>query len=192
MSMEVTLKEASRHLGLEPETVRKRLQRGSLSGRKVDGSWLVILPEPSPTVSTHVPDTGRPVPDVSAHVLDSAPETLFAVPDRQVSEPDSARPVPDTQDSEPDSARPVPESVPDKVDVLPGEAVTRLIDLVEKQQEEIRQLAGQVGFLQAVRQTLEEQVRLLQAPAEEQTEEPAPAEVAPPPPRRWWHRLIWG
>jgi hypothetical protein len=172
MSMEVTLKEASRHLGLEPETVRKRLQRGSLAGRKVDGSWLVILPEPLQTVSAHVPD--------------SAPEMLFTVPD--------------TQDSEPDTARPVPESVPDKVDILPGEAVTRLIDLVEKQQEEIRQLAGQVGFLQAVRQTLEEQVRLLQVPAEEpveeraeeRAEEPAPAEVAPPPPRRWWHRLIWG
>jgi hypothetical protein len=42
--------------------------------------------------------------------------------------------------------------------------------------EENRQLAGQLGFVQAERQQLQEQMKLLQAPPEK-------------PRRRWWRRL---
>jgi hypothetical protein len=43
--------------------------------------------------------------------------------------------------------------------------MVELVHLVSRLQEENRQLAGQVGFLEARRQTLEEQLRLLAAPA---------------------------
>lgn len=41
---EVTVKEAATVLGLSREGVRKRLQRGTLSGRKTGMSWTVFLP----------------------------------------------------------------------------------------------------------------------------------------------------
>ncbi|MAE28207.1 MAG: hypothetical protein CMJ87_04380 [Planctomycetes bacterium] len=60
--------------------------------------------------------------------------------------------------------------------------------------EQIGQLSGQVGFLQAKlqdseaqNQQLQDQIKLLQAPPAEQDEgdDPDPE----PTPRRWWHRL---
>ena len=56
-------------------------------------------------------------------------------------------------------------------------AVARLLDLVERQQEQVAQLSGQVGFLQAQVQERDTQIKLLQAPPDEPT-------------RRWW-RKVW-
>jgi DNA-directed RNA polymerase specialized sigma24 family protein len=36
---------AAAHLGISPDAVRKRLQRGTLAGRKIRGRWLIILPD---------------------------------------------------------------------------------------------------------------------------------------------------
>jgi hypothetical protein len=33
------------HLGISPDAVRKRLQRGTLAGRKIRGRWFIILPD---------------------------------------------------------------------------------------------------------------------------------------------------
>ena len=38
-----TLSEAAERLGTTPDALRKRIQRGSLPGRKVDGRWRVTL-----------------------------------------------------------------------------------------------------------------------------------------------------
>jgi hypothetical protein len=36
---------AAAYLGISPDAVRKRLQRGTLAGRKIRGRWLIILPD---------------------------------------------------------------------------------------------------------------------------------------------------
>ncbi len=59
----------------------------------------------------------------------------------------------------------------------------KLVHLVEKLHDENRQLAGQVGFLQAKLQDAQERIKLLEAPREP---EPETAAKAP-----WWKRLLW-
>ena len=56
------LRQAGPRLGLRPDTVRKKLRRGELTGRKTnDGSWLVrIVPGDA---GRHVP-AGPPAPAV--------------------------------------------------------------------------------------------------------------------------------
>ena len=56
--------------------------------------------------------------------------------------------------------------------------VTRLLDLVERQQEKLEQFSGQVGFLQAQVQERDQQIKLLQAPPDE-------------PQHRWWRWRPW-
>lgn len=41
----VSVAEASTRLGITPDAVRKKLQRGTLAGEKQDGEWRVFLPE---------------------------------------------------------------------------------------------------------------------------------------------------
>ncbi len=58
------LAEASLSLGLSPEAARKRLQRGTLEGYKVDNQWYVVLPRQD-APSGHVAgrqDADRPTP----------------------------------------------------------------------------------------------------------------------------------
>ncbi len=43
----MTLAEAAAHLGVSTDTVRRRLQRGDLSGQKEGAVWLVEIPMPS-------------------------------------------------------------------------------------------------------------------------------------------------
>jgi hypothetical protein len=45
----MTIVEAAAALGITPEVVRKRLQRGSLPGYKQDNRWIVLLPVQDPT-----------------------------------------------------------------------------------------------------------------------------------------------
>jgi hypothetical protein len=55
---DVPLTEASTLLGLRPEALRKRLQRGTVAGYKDDqGEWVVTLPE-----SRAIPPNGTPAP----------------------------------------------------------------------------------------------------------------------------------
>jgi hypothetical protein len=43
----VTVSEAAAALGISPDAVRGRLQRGSLEGEKIKGTWHITLPTPS-------------------------------------------------------------------------------------------------------------------------------------------------
>ncbi len=43
----VTVSEAAAALGISPDAVRGRLQRGTLEGEKVKGTWHISLPTPS-------------------------------------------------------------------------------------------------------------------------------------------------
>ena len=43
----VTVSEAAVVLGISPDAVRGRLQRGTLAGEKVKGTWHIFLPTPS-------------------------------------------------------------------------------------------------------------------------------------------------
>jgi hypothetical protein len=56
---DVPLPEAAAQLGLRPEALRKRLQRGTIAGHKDDqGEWVVTLPEPRAA-----PPNGAPAPN---------------------------------------------------------------------------------------------------------------------------------
>jgi hypothetical protein len=62
---DVPLTEASAQLGLRPEALRKRLQRGTVAGYKDDqGEWVVTLPESleAPPNGTLAPDPVIPAP----------------------------------------------------------------------------------------------------------------------------------
>ena len=41
----ISIVEAAKRLGITPEVVRKRLQRGKLPGYKQDNRWIVLLPQ---------------------------------------------------------------------------------------------------------------------------------------------------
>jgi hypothetical protein len=45
MSVEYTIPDAARLLGVSGKTVRRRLLSGQLSGHKVDNKWTVVLPD---------------------------------------------------------------------------------------------------------------------------------------------------
>jgi hypothetical protein len=52
--------QAAQILGTSTTALRKRLQRGALTGYKRDGLWYVVLPNGEP-VPTHAQDTGQPM-----------------------------------------------------------------------------------------------------------------------------------
>jgi hypothetical protein len=58
---------AAERLGLSTEAVRKRIQRGTLAGRKVGGAWFVensVLPPPSEWQDESAPPSGLSADDV--------------------------------------------------------------------------------------------------------------------------------
>jgi len=59
----LTLAEAAAALGISSEAVRKRLKRGGLAGRQVDGRWYVTLDTPG----------GQPA-DAGTHRVDERPD----------------------------------------------------------------------------------------------------------------------
>jgi len=66
----VTLEEAAITLGISPNAVRQRLKRGTLTGEKTAGGWVVWLPTDQATtlvvgwsVTDQPPTTGRPTGD---------------------------------------------------------------------------------------------------------------------------------
>jgi hypothetical protein len=166
------LHEAAQRMGVGSDAVRKRIAAGTVEARKHGSRWEVWLPAASPAAAPERAPSGDP---------ESAPIRVSGSPDEGSGDPEWP-------------------SGSQETTVLPAvtELGASLVALVEKLQEENRQLAGQVGFLQAQRQVLEERVRLLEAPKEEPvsaTAAPPPAEDAPSPERgarRWWQRLLWG
>jgi hypothetical protein len=120
-------------------------------------------------------------------------------------EPDEPERTKSPQPDEPDpqtgqTGSPVlPGSLPVSFSQTSTETELRLLSLVEKLQEENRNLAGQLGFREAQLQQANERIRLLEAgptPAgssspeaqPEEPEEPEPLATASPaaPVRPWW------
>ncbi len=81
----VPIAEAAARLGISPEATRKRIQRGTLPGRKVAGAWYVdakaVPAEPAGPLAT--PPSGRPdaVPTSLAGRPDDADGTVQPRPD---------------------------------------------------------------------------------------------------------------
>ena len=170
----VPIGRAAALLGLSGDVLRKRAASGSVRARKVDNRWWVWVDGATPTVEVSQPE-GPATPPVP------------------VPEPDALAPEPEPATRPPEAADPPGAPAP------PGrEEWRQLLGLVEKLQEENRNLAGQLGFVQAQRQALEERVKLLEAPPPEP--EPEPVDVPPEPEpeslegasRPWWGRaLAW-
>jgi hypothetical protein len=166
-------------MGIGSDAVRKRIAAGTVEARKHGSRWEVWLPSLS-----SAPDA-EPATPAEGAAPSGTPETA------------SFRSSGESERGSGSQERPsaFPESV---TTAAVAELGAGLVALMEKLQEENRQLAGQVGFLQAQRQALEERVRLLEAPKEEPVSAPVetpPVEDVPPPepePRRWWQRLLWG
>ena len=72
----MTIVEAAGILGITPEVVRKRLQRGSLPGYKQDNRWIVLVPEQdtthSPSPDGHQNREQDAKPDISKTDQDMA------------------------------------------------------------------------------------------------------------------------
>jgi len=63
-----TIAEAAEHLGLSSEAVRMRLKRGTLTGLKIEGHWVVYLP-----ASTKQPTPSDPTPPEHDRIADQTP-----------------------------------------------------------------------------------------------------------------------
>jgi len=165
----VPIGRAAALLGLSGDVLRKRAAAGSVRARKVDSRWWIWIDGATAEADVDGPPAA-PLPEV-------------------------AKPAPEAAAPLPEAATAAPEAAP----APPGrEEWRQLVGLVEKLQEENRNLAGQLGFVQAQRQLLEERVRLLEAPPPPEPEpeaEPAAAPEPEPPeaaPRSWWARvLVW-
>ncbi len=67
----VPIAEAAARLGITVDAVRKRIQRGKLTGQKTDTGWTVVWTEPDirpDTVPTAVPDLAPLVDELRDHV----------------------------------------------------------------------------------------------------------------------------
>jgi hypothetical protein len=133
------LGEAARRLGVTPDAIRKRIPAGTARARKRGGRWLVWV------------------------------EATGLEPSDKPGEPEG------TEDAEPEqpegstigtgaTGTPVPPGTfPAPAIQKSNETELRLLVLVEKLQEENRNLAGQLGFREAQLQQAHERIRLLEA-----------------------------
>jgi hypothetical protein len=166
------LSEAARRLGVTPDAIRKRIPAGRARARKRGGRWLVWV------TAAELAASGRPdEPEWAAEAGADEPEPETG----QTGIPGGTGTLL--------AAAPQPSS----------ETELRLLGLVEKLQEENRNLAGQLGFREAQLQQAHERIRLLEAgPARvgtpspggepEEPEEPERPETGKPEPpvRPWW------
>ena len=77
--MELSITDAAQALGISPNTVRRKLTSGLLTGNKVDGKWLIDVAE----TEGHHPMPLRLDPDASALV--ERLESRIAVQDAELS-----------------------------------------------------------------------------------------------------------
>jgi hypothetical protein len=61
--MELLINDAAIALGISPNTVRRRLARGLLTGKKVDSKWYITVPD-------NVRDTINPPPESDASLVE--------------------------------------------------------------------------------------------------------------------------
>lgn len=78
-AMELSITDAAQALGISPNTVRRRLTNGLLTGSKVDGKWLIDVAE----TEGYYPMPLRLDPDASALV--ERLESRIAVQDAELS-----------------------------------------------------------------------------------------------------------
>lgn len=166
----LTLGEAAAHLGVSIYTVRRRLKRGELTGRRVRTDhgdvWEVRL---TTVPKQHVP---------SMRVLHQEPEQ------EPMQQPNHSLLRPSELDQEPNhkvEQRPL-EALQDDAAAAEPAGIVELVRLVGRLQEENRQIAGQAGFFRAKWEDVEvqlqraqETIKMLQAPAPE-APEPADGE----------------
>ena len=127
-------------MGVGSDAVRKRIAAGTVRARKRGSRWEVWLPlEEAPAAG----DDTLPSPAAGRSGDPEGPAL------RNSGRQDAPSGSPETGDGE------------------LAKLGAGLVAFLEKLQEENRNLAGQVGFLQAQRQLLEERVRLLEAPRDE-------------------------
>ena len=180
----VPLTEAAERLELSTEAVRKRIQRGTLPGRKVDGAWWVE--------ATHLPpastSTGRPDdPGGATERQDGPVGTAERRPDDAVQ---TAGPDPGRNG---DAA-----AAPAGVDLAP------LADVIASLTRENRELAAAAALWQERARTLEGRLLALadgDAPADAPAPAPPPEPTDDPRPatealmlrwRRWFRRMADG
>lgn len=169
--MWLSLGEAARRLGVTPDAIRKRIPAGRVRARKRGGRWLVWV------TAAELVTSGRP--DEPEWAADGEPD-----------EPEAGT----GQTGIPGGTGTLPAPTPQ----VSTETELRLLGLVEKLQEENRNLAGQLGFREAQLQQAHDRIRLLEAgpasapPSSEREpefrEEPERLETgnAEPPTRPWW------
>jgi hypothetical protein len=149
----LTLAQASQATGLTVDTIRRRLKRGELVGRKVatayGPAWQVSL-------NGHTEGVGEPAGDTVA-VTTPSPEQ----PSQGV-----------------------------VTDAREGVGLLEALRLVEKLQEENRNLAGQVGYYQAQIEQLRDMIKMLEAPKERPPSPSPDEEELEEPPSGWWGRVL--
>jgi hypothetical protein len=164
------LGEAARRLGVTPDAIRKRIPAGRARARKRGGRWLVWV------TAAELAASGRPdEPEWAAGAGADEPEPGTG----QTGIPGGTGAL---------LAAAAPPS---------SETELRLLGLVEKLQEENRNLAGQLGFREAQLQQAHERIRLLEpgppppdsAPGGEPEEPDEPETGTPEPPARPWWRF---
>jgi len=72
---------AAVRLGISPDGIRKRIQRGTLRGQKIGGTWQVILPAVGRGVGSDTPSSVRQT--VSSAQRDETIARLLGIIDRQ-------------------------------------------------------------------------------------------------------------
>ena len=159
------LGEAARRLGVTPDAIRKRIPAGRARARKRGGRWLVWV------AAAELAASGRP----------DEPEWAVEV--------GADEPEPGTGQTGIPGGTGTLLAAPQRS----SETELRLLGLVEKLQEENRNLAGQLGFREAQLQQAHERIRLLEAgPAPAATPSPGGEPEEPetgkpePPARPWW------
>jgi|694.fasta_scaffold12758_8 hypothetical protein len=131
----ISVDEAAKHLGISTNAVCKRLRKGSLVGKKIQGKfkeeWLVegagLIEILNVEVASSVVDSPERIATAQSTVQDESEDSSDSV------EADSS------------SVQDGPSSVQDS----PGQPTLLLIELVEKQAAKLEAAAGQIGYLQA-------------------------------------------
>ncbi len=159
----ITIVEAASWLGVTPETVRKRLQRGVLPGCKIDGQWVVQLPKQEQ-------DTGRPAPPTEQET-NQTPQ-----PTKQDAKPGTSR---TEQDARQDTPHPAYERLLARLESENG----FLRDELTARTEELRR---KDHIIAALTDALKQRLPELEpgTPATPPPRQPTQQE------RSWWHRFF--
>ncbi len=184
----LSVQEAAELLGVSPATIRRRIKAGELRAfqrRMPQGfEWRIYPPNhPGDPLTQKSDQHVTQLFDQVEQPLNQVPSTLNRdIANVHSSQPDQVAATTDDQLA----------SYTEQVRFVENEALIKLIELTDRLQQGNReladrneQLAGQLGFLQAKVQSLEEQIRLLTTEKEPEATSPTPQTKHP-----WWKRLF--